>query len=301
MRTPQSKFLVALATAAIAAAAAFAQAAKPAPAAAPEFEVASIRPSQPSGPNRVDASLRMDGALAHFSSLSVRNYISLAYHIQTDLITGPDWLGGERFDVNAKLPDGSTTAEIPAMMQSLLATRFGLKFHWESREMPAYALVLGKPPLKLKELPADATPPASPATPVIRSASGSFAGVSLDLGNGSSYTFADNQFQFKKVTMDIFAAQLSRCTDRPIVNLSSLHGSYDVTLQVTPEDYRLLLIRSAVNSGVTLPPRALQFLDSGSPVSLFDAIRQQGLALDSRKLPLKTIVVDQALRTPTEN
>lgn len=272
-----------------------------APASKAEFEVASIRPSQPSGPNRVDAGLRMDGAQAHFASLSIKNYIALAYHVQGNLISGPDWLGSERFDINAKLPDGSTTAEIPEMMQSLLASRFGLKIHLEKKVMPAYALVLGKSPLKLKELPPDSASPSGPNAPVSVAASGSAAGVSMDLGNGSSYTFTNDQFEFKKVTMDVLASQLARYSDRPIVNMTGLEGKYDLTLPVTPEDYRLLLIRSAVNAGVELPPRALEFLDSGSPDSFFEALKQQGLALDGRKLPLDMIVVDQVSRTPTEN
>lgn len=298
MKALHTKAFLTVGIAIFAYSAAIAQTATPASKA--EFEVASIRPSQPSGPNRVDAGLRMDGAQGHFASLSIKSYIAIAYHVQGNLINGPDWLGSERFDVNAKLPDGSTTAEIPEMMQSLLANRFGLKIHLEKKEMPAYALVLGKSPLKLKELPPDSAP-TGPNAPVSVSASGSVAGVAMDLGNGSSYTFANDEFEFKKVTMDVLATQLARFSDRPVVNMTGLQGKYDLTLPVTPEDYRLLLIRSAVNAGVELPPRALEFLDSGSPDSFFEALKQQGLALDGRKLPLDIIVVDQVSRTPTEN
>jgi uncharacterized protein (TIGR03435 family) len=74
-----------------------------------------------------------------------------------------------------------------------------------------------------------------------------------------------------------------------------------LTLQLTPEDYRALLIRSAVNAGLVLPPQALMLLDNGPAVSLFDALDQVGLHLDARKLPLDLIVVDSAVQTPTDN
>lgn len=264
-----------------------------------QFEVASIRPAQSNDPNRVDAGLRMDGAQAHFGALSLKNLIARAYHVQSNLIAGPDWISSERFDISAKLPEGATIDQIPEMLQSLLAERFGLKIHFEKKDQPAYALALGKTPLKLKPLPPDVESERNNGA-VNLAVSGSDQGVSMDLGNGSSYTFANNQFQFTKVTMDVLALRLSLYLDRPVVNMTGLEGSYDLTLPVTQEDYYILLVRSGANAGVTLPPRALPLLN-GTPVSLFDALDAEGLHLDSRKLPLDTIVVDQALQTPTEN
>lgn len=265
-----------------------------------EFEVASIRPVQPTDPGRVDAGLRMDGSQAHFGALSIKNLIARAYRIQPSLISGPDWISSERFDISAKLPEGATTDQIPEMLQSLLAERFGLKIHFEKKDLPAYALVLGKPPLKLKELTPDEEQETKNNGAVNVAVSGSAQGVSMDLGNGSSFTFADDQFQFTKVTMDIVAVELARFLDRPVVNMTNLQGNYSFTLPVTQEDYYILLVRSGANAGVALPPRALALLN-GSPASLFDSLDAEGLHLDSRKLPLDTIIVDQALQTPTEN
>lgn len=289
------KALYAVTVGILAAALAFGQA----PAPKLEFEVASVRQSQPSGPNRVDAGLRMDGLQAHFGSLNLKDYIAMAYRVTASRVSGPEWIASERFDISAKLPDGGTRDQIPEMLQSLLADRFRLKFHRETKDLPAYALVLGKPPLKLTKTPDAATPDAQGAVNV--TASGSVAGVSVDLGNGSYYKFADDHFEFKKTSMDVVAERLERFMDRPIVNMTALTGNYDLTLVLTPEDYRELLIRSAVNAGVDLPPQALRLLDNGPPVSLFDAIDQAGLHLDSRKLPLDLIVVDQALQMPTDN
>lgn len=264
------------------------------------FEVAAIHPSQPSGPNRVDAGLHMDGSEARFGSLNLKEYIAIAYHVRANRVIGPDWIAQKRFSISAKLPDGSTVQDIPQMMQSLLAKRFDLKIHRETKDLPAYALVIGKPPLRLQAAAPDSAPPAAGAG-VNVAASGSAAGVSIRLSNGGSFTFADDQFDIKKVSMDVFADQLSRYLDRPVVNKSGLQGNYDMKLAVTPEDYRDLLMRSAVNSGILLPPRALRMLDGGPPDSLFDALQQQGLRLENRKLPLDLIVVDHALETPTAN
>jgi uncharacterized protein (TIGR03435 family) len=59
-----------------------------------------------------------------------------------------------RFDVNAKLPAGSTPEKIPEMLQTLLEERFQIKLHREKKELPVYALLVGKPPLKLQRISA---------------------------------------------------------------------------------------------------------------------------------------------------
>jgi uncharacterized protein (TIGR03435 family) len=265
-----------------------------------EFEVASIRASQSTGSDRVDAGLHMDGSQAHLNSFSLKNLIAMAYRVHADRISAPDWLSSERFDISAKLPDGATTDQIPEMVQSLLAERFQLTVHRESKEMAAYALVPGKSELKLAPSPPDSAPPAADGQ-VNVAASGSAAGVSIDLGHGSSFSLADDQFVVTKITMDVFAGELARYMDRPVVNLTDLKGNYDLTLPLAHEDYLVLLIQSGVNAGVTLPPQALRLLDNGRPESLFDSLEKLGLHLDARKLPVDMIVVDKCLQTPTDN
>ena len=86
----------------------------------PKFEVASIRPSQPTGTERVDVGVHRDGAQMRIVALPMRDYIARAYRVKLYQVTGPDWLTSERFDVNAKLPEGSNPEQIPEMLQSLL-------------------------------------------------------------------------------------------------------------------------------------------------------------------------------------
>ena len=266
-----------------------------------EFEVASVRPSskdlRDAAP--VALGLRMDGSQARIGALTLRDYIAMAYRIKSYQVVGADWLATDRFDVNAKLPEGSTVDQIPGMIQSLLTERFGLKFHREPKELPVYALVIGKPPLRLTVSQVD--PDAAAATGAVNiSATGSAAGVAVNLGNGSFYTFAGGKFEGKKIAGRVLADVLERYTDRPIIDATSLTGTYDFSFTITPEDYQTLLIRAAVNSGVFLPPQALRLLDNGGD-PMGDALSQLGLKLESRKAPVDLLVVDQVLRTPTDN
>lgn len=224
----------------------------------------------------------------------------MAYRVKAYQVNGPDWMATERFDVSAKLPAGTTAAQIPEMLQAFLVDRFQLKMHRDKKDLPVYAVIIGKAPLRLKESPPDSAAGESRGT-VNVAATGSAAGVSANLGNGSYYTFANNKFEAGKISMDNLAGLLERFVDRPIVNLTELKGNYDFTLNLTPEDYQAMLIRAAVNSGVVLPPQALRLLDAGSAGSLFDAVQQLGLKLDARKAPLDILIIDQVLKAPTEN
>jgi uncharacterized protein (TIGR03435 family) len=267
----------------------------------PQFEVASVRPSQPSGPERVDVGLHIDGAQVRIVSLPMRDYIARAYRVKLYQVTGPDWLTSERFDLNAKLPAGSSSEQIPEMLQSLLEERFQIKLHREKKELPVYALTIGKAPLKIQESATGVASDAARKGEVSLAASGSAAGVSVDLGNGSYYTFNNGKFEIKKVSMDMLARQFERYVDRPIIDVTELKGNYDLAVSVTPEDYQAMLVRAAVNAGMILPPQALRLLDSGSITSLIDGLQQLGLKMDARRAPLDMLVIDQLSKTPTEN
>src|SRR5579871_5576333 len=89
-----------------------------------EFEVASVRPSGPIVPGQLGIGLHVDGAQVRCNYLSLIDYLGIAYRVRSYQISGPDWLASDRFDISAKLPDGATRAEVPAMLQSLLTERF---------------------------------------------------------------------------------------------------------------------------------------------------------------------------------
>jgi uncharacterized protein (TIGR03435 family) len=266
----------------------------------PEFEVASIKPAAP-GLERVDLGYHIDGAMVSCRALSLRDLMRLAYNVKDYQIVAPAWLAENRFDLSARLPDGAKPEQIRDMIKSLLAERFHLKTHTDSKEFPVYALVLGKGGSRLKDSAPDTPEQADekPATNV--SASGSAQGVNISLGKGAYFTFADNKIQGQRLLMASFADVLARFMDKPVVDMTGLTGRYDFTLNLTQEDYLAMQIRSAVAAGVTLPPQALRLLDVPSGDSLHSALDGVGLRLDSRKAPLDVLVVDQADKTPTDN
>jgi uncharacterized protein (TIGR03435 family) len=268
----------------------------------PEFEVASIRPSNPVPDGQVNVGVHIDGSQVSVSHLTLKDYLGIAYRMKVSQINGPDWISSDRFDVAATIPAGVSTSQFPEMMQALLNDRFKLKIHREKKDFAVYALTVGKGPLKLKESKPDPeTESAEPKDVTTVTGGGSAAGVGVNLGHGASWSFVPNHFSAKKLTIAQFAANLERFADRPIVDMTELKGQYDLDFDINPDDYRPMLIRSAVNAGVSLPPQALSLLDGSTSAGLADAVAQTGLKLDARKAPLDVIVVDDALKTPVAN
>ncbi len=270
----------------------------------PEFEVASIKPSASVGIDRVRVGLHIDGSQVSAAALSLDNLIGIAYRVKHYQIFGPDWMASERFDIAAKLPDGATEKEIPEMLQTLLEDRFQMKMHRESKELPVYALVIGKGGAKLQESPADSVlqnQNGGSRDGINVAASGQPGGVSINYGNGSYFTFADDRLEGHKLSAAAMADVLARFTNRPVVNMTDLKGNYDFMLELSHEDFRAMMIRSAIGAGVALSPRAIQIADAASLDSLYSALEKLGLKLESRKAPVEVLVVDHAEKSPSDN
>lgn len=261
----------------------------------PEFEVASIRPT----PDQTAAvgGVQITQNQVRISGLSLKIYLSIAYRMQNWQIAGPAWLGNARFDIQAKLPDGASPQSVPDMLQTLLVQRFKVQTHREPRDAEVYALRIAKSGLVIKPVTQDA------ATPGVFTGTGTGGsnGVMVDLGRGTSYAFADNKFEGKKIAFGVLAQALSNFVGRPVYDMTDDHQVYDITLELTPEDFMALRIRAADSAGVVLPPEARRLLDSASMDSLFEALRKAGLSLESRRAPIDTLVIDQIEKTPTEN
>src|SRR6478609_6505306 len=116
----------------------------------PEFEVASIRPSNPQGA-LINVGMHVDGAQVRFTLFNLITFVGYAYEIPPYQVEGPDWIGSAFYDIAAKMPEGTSPTQVRAMLRTLLADRFGLKVHRETREVPVYALEVAKGGLKMKE------------------------------------------------------------------------------------------------------------------------------------------------------
>jgi len=266
---------------------------------AQEFEVASIRPSaQAQAPG-----IHADSKQVVYSALSLKLYLGIAYKLKNYEISAPDWMASERWDIAAKLPDGSDTKQIPEMLKTLLSNRFRIKLHRETKELPVYALVKGKGELAMKEAPLDPTVEdgSSSKQSVGVGSSGSSPVTTVNYGDGSYFTFGDNKFEGGKLPMAAIAGVLARFADRPVVDMTNLKGKYDFVMEFSPEDFGAMMIRAAVAQGSGVPPDSAKILDASSGDTLFNAVAKLGLVLELRKVPMEVLVVDEASKTPTEN
>jgi uncharacterized protein (TIGR03435 family) len=117
----------------------------------PTFEVASIKPTAPQEMGRIMVRMGGDPGRIDYVNVSLRDLIRQAYAVKDYQISGPDWLTSARFDVQAKYPPDTPVETRNLMMQALLAERFSLKVHKESKETQTYSLVVGKNGHKLKK------------------------------------------------------------------------------------------------------------------------------------------------------
>jgi uncharacterized protein (TIGR03435 family) len=126
------------------------------PAEKPAFEVASVKPAAPPTPGTFMTGSSggpgtPDPGQATFTNVTQRTLLRTAYDVQDYQISGPAWLESERYDIVAKVPKGVTKEQFRLMLQSLLAERFKLTLHRETKDLPRYELVVAKGGSKLKE------------------------------------------------------------------------------------------------------------------------------------------------------
>src|SRR5579862_3409381 len=128
----------------------------------PHFEVASVKASDPNPENTILVGMSADQAMVRYANITLRDCIRGAFRIRDFQIVGPDWMSTARFAIDAKLPPGASTDQIPEMFQALLAERFNLTTRREMKEMSVYALLVGNEGPKLKPAPEVAPDPKVP-------------------------------------------------------------------------------------------------------------------------------------------
>ena len=124
-------------------------------AAGPEFEVANITPAAQPTPElfrsgKIHIGMTIDGARVDIGGMPLTTLIQQAFRVKQFQVVAPDWAGESRWDILAKLPDGGSQEQVPEMLLALLTDRFKLAVHRENKELPVYALVVGKVGLKMQ-------------------------------------------------------------------------------------------------------------------------------------------------------
>jgi len=260
-------------------------------AAAQQFEVASIKPSPPApGTGRVRVGSRGgpgtdDPGLFTCERCSVQGLIRQSFKLDDYQISGPDAIQSSRFNISAKVPEGTTKVQFLTMLRNLLIDRFQLKFHYEKKETQAYALVVAKNGPKMKESPGPVDPGERPARLTERKfdAAGfpilppGRVSMMMMMGDGhSTGRYADE-------TMTKLAEMLANHIGRPVNDATQLIGKYDFTLNWIGE-------RGGPLSA-----------DDNGP-DIFRAIQEQlGLKLEAKKTMSEVLVVDSVAKLPTEN
>jgi|HubBroStandDraft_5_1064220.scaffolds.fasta_scaffold167156_1 uncharacterized protein (TIGR03435 family) len=236
-----------------------------------EFDVVSVRPNHSGSESMDNGSAPMDDGW-HMTNMPLEDMVQWAFGLFLgDEITGlPEWAKHERYDVTAKVSDGDVAAfrkvidpvQRAPMLQKILVDRFHLKYHYDLKALPVYALVVGKNGVRMTEI--------QPGL----DANGMKFGGGRQVGRGLIRSMGQ--------PMKPLVNQLSIELKRPVVDRTGLKGFYNFTLRWTPED--------------GAPPEG----DVAAP-SIFTAVQEElGLKLEPAKAPVQVLVIDN-LERPSEN
>ena len=260
------------------------------------FEVASVKRSPPVpptggvyfGPARGGPGTPDPGQIT-WTYATLRGLLMTAYDVKEYQISGtPDWMNTERYDIIAKVPEHASREQVRVMWQNLLAERFGVMLHHESKEFQVEELVIGKGGSKLKETaldPATLIDPGPPTFDKNRELAGPGYVTTFNMINGEAHTVAKGQ-PLSKLT-----AMLGNMLRRPVIDKTGLTGKYDFSL-----DFRMDL--RAIGTGGAAPGDNAP--DPGPDITA--AVQQQlGLRLVPGKAMLDLLVIDKAEKVPTDN
>jgi len=270
------------------------------------FEVASVKLSAPIhpgdrvyfGPARGGPGTR-DPSRITWTYATLRNLIMTANTVETYQISGPDWLGTERYDIAVTVRPGSTKDQVNLMWRNLLAEQFGVVLHHESKEFQVEELVIGNSGSQLKESVDDPNAPPPDGPPVLKN--GELAGTGLVTmitrgpHGGRAHSVAKAQ-PLSKLT-----AMLGNTMRRSVLDKTGLTGNYDFTIDFALDVSGLQpLIPGQPRPGQASANPAIEASDPEPDLAA--AVQQQlGLRLVAGKANLDVLVIDKAERVPSEN
>ncbi len=296
------------------------------------FEVASIRPARApptsrggdgksggGGAPNCRMGYHVDAGRVDVSCYSLTLLISEAFDVFIGRVKGPDWmtvLGPPLFDISAKLPQGASPDEVPAMLQALLEERFKLTYHRETKEEPGLVLVVAKGGARLTEAGPGAEialPAVGPDGNPLTSGPGNLNGIKYkgaripnpdapgtmslltspamglvrDGGSGAII-----RLEASSISAQGLADLVTMVTGQgmvPVVDMTGLKGRYQVNLDVSMAEALAVVDKVPDTFGAALVN------------GMQDALKKYGLHLEPRKTPVEYFVVDHIEKAPTEN
>jgi len=259
------------------------------------FDAASVKMAAATGMGQPRI-VAVTGRRVSAPFVTLRMLVQVAFNVDRDqVIGGPAWLDSDHFEVNATSPTGTSIADVRTMLQALLAERFGLVAHRETRELPAHVLTFsGQFGPKMRRSPDECAPvalppglpvPPPPPPPPVDAAEFIALGVAPGIGICQSLTMGGfiSGRAMGIATLCWFLTQELR---RPVLDRTGLTERYDFDLMYLPD---------------VGPPQM-----NGTPApwdapSLTTAVREQlGLRLDSTRAPIDVVVIDR-VTAPTQN
>jgi len=234
------------------------------------FEVASVKQNK-SGERNSSTSGRAGGFTA--TNVTGQQLVIYAYRLRPfQLASGPGWLGSDRFDIQARVPDGAKQ-DNPAMTRALLRDRFKLKAHTEIRQEQVYALVVDRtdgklgPQIKASTRDCQASQPGTPSP----------CGMNTSVNDAGGTLVANGQ------TIEQLANALGGFgLNRMVLDRTGLKGAFDIELKWRPDNLR---------SATTAQGSELPSIFAGLP-------EQLGLRLESQRGPVEFLIVD-SIERPT--
>lgn len=266
------------------------------------FEVASIKPSNPNPTGPLGAAPFVLPALGRLTAqnITLRMLVMAAYQKQPfEIVGGPEWQNSDKFDINAKAAETSpTTDQLLGMLQTLLADRFKLKVHTESRELPVFDLVVARSDGRLGPDLRSSKSDCSRAAELVAEQSAAIAGgdltralgtpgpctVTTDVSGGVTNLMMRGDGQEMRQLVEV----LSQLTGRTVRDKTGLTGRYDFALRMDLQ----AVLALAQRMGATIPAAAANIPQSDGS-SLMTALNEQlGLKLESTRGAITVVVID---------
>jgi uncharacterized protein (TIGR03435 family) len=260
------------------------------PAVRGEFEVASVKPSAPGGP---DMMTQLSPGLLRLKKYPLLVLIQNAFGARSFEIWGaPAWISSARYDITAKTAGPATADKMWPMLEPLLEDRFRMQVHRERKEMPVYNLSMAKsgklPPLRAGNCvgsdPRELPPPPAPGKRLL-TACGSTLLRTLS---------ARAELYGGRIRMAALVSRLADLLRHPVIDKTGFAGTFDLDLTFAVDE-------SLAGLGTRSPGVPDEPTDPSGLPSLFSALREQlGLKIESTKGSVEVIVIDHIER-PSAN